>query len=255
MLVDTPVEPVEPNRHGAVVDVDVGPKLAPLADDLAAAALSLARRFSAGATMWCVAPTWPWHAHHVAVEFVHPVIMGCRALPAVVTEEDDLSAILRVLGRPGDLLLAVADADCGPVIDAMQRAPAWGLSTLWLGTGPRPRPGAADHVLWVGDGGDLAAHDGTMVLLYHVLWELTHVCFDHPGLLVPEPECVDDVCVTCSDEGRLAEVVTVVDADEARVRTATGVESVDTALVEAVRPCDLVLVHAGSVISIVEGAG
>ena len=30
-----------------------------VAEDLAAAALSLARRFAAGATMWCVAPSWP----------------------------------------------------------------------------------------------------------------------------------------------------------------------------------------------------
>ena len=24
------------------------------------------------------------------------------------------------------------------------------------------------------------SHDGRLVLLYHVLWELTHVCFEHP---------------------------------------------------------------------------
>ena len=49
---------------------------------------------------------------------------------------------------------------------------------------------------------------GTFVLMYHLLWELTHVCFEHPGLLKPPAdECTDDVCVTCSDEGRLGEVV------------------------------------------------
>ena len=31
--------------------------------------------------------------------------------------------------------------------------------------------------------------------------------FEHPGLLDAAPVCEDDVCVTCSDEGRLAEVV------------------------------------------------
>ena len=51
-----------------------------LGGDLALAALALARRFAAGATMWCLAPAWPEHARHVAVEFVHPVIMGKRAL-------------------------------------------------------------------------------------------------------------------------------------------------------------------------------
>jgi hypothetical protein len=45
-----------------------------LAHDVATAALALARRFAGGATMWCYSPRWPHHAHHVTVEFVHPVI-------------------------------------------------------------------------------------------------------------------------------------------------------------------------------------
>ena len=67
-----------------------------VADDLARASLALARRFSAGATMWCASPNWPFHAHHVAVEFVHPVIVGKRALPAVtVPPAADMVATLR----------------------------------------------------------------------------------------------------------------------------------------------------------------
>ena len=61
-----------------------------------------------------------------------------------------------------------------------------------------------------------AAHDGRLVLLYHVLWELTHVCFEHPGLLADRGRLrPSTACVTCSDEGRLAEVVTVPDATAA----------------------------------------
>ena len=30
--------------------------------------------------------------------------------------------------------------------------------------------------------------------------------FEHPGLLEPEPACTDEVCITCSDEGRVGEV-------------------------------------------------
>ena len=62
---------------------------------LARAAFDLARRFASGATMWCVAPEWPEHARHVAVEFVHPVIVGKRALPAVAIEGRDPVAALR----------------------------------------------------------------------------------------------------------------------------------------------------------------
>jgi hypothetical protein len=70
------------------------------AEDLAPAALALARRFAAGATMWCVAPQWPAHARHVAVEFVHPVIVGKRALPAVSVDGPGAAESVRLLSRP-----------------------------------------------------------------------------------------------------------------------------------------------------------
>ena len=155
------------------------------ADDLATAALELARRFNAGATLWCVAPTWPEQARHVAVEFVHPVIVGTRALPAVHVGGPELVDDLRALVRPGDVLCAVSPAHDGTVLEAFRQAPTWGAMTIWVGAGPRPEPGWADHILWSGGDGDpaLAPYDGSLSLRYHMLWELTHVCFDHPGLL------------------------------------------------------------------------
>ena len=110
--------------------------------DLAAAALDMARRFHDGATLWVISPQWEPHAHHVAVEFVHPVIMGKRALPSVALVEPDPVAQARVASQPGDLLIAVASADEPAVLDAMRRAPAWGVLTLWIGSGPRPPAGA-----------------------------------------------------------------------------------------------------------------
>jgi hypothetical protein len=65
-------------------------------------------------------------------------------------------------------------------------------------------------------------------------------------------ECGDDVCVTCSDEGRLGEVVTPSADGMAAVRTANGVENVATTLVDPVAAGELVLVHAGTAISRVE---
>ncbi len=229
-----------------------------LEDDLALAALALARRFAAGATLWCAAPTWPEHARHVAVEFVHPVIMGTRALPAVSVVDPDLVPALRSTVRPGDVLLAVSTADDRTVRSAMRRAGAWGVMTVWVGAGPRPQPGAADHVLWIDGRSAAAAHDGSMVRLYHLLWELTHVCFEHPGLLTTEHETstCDFVpgCITCSDEGRLAEVLEA-GADTAEVRTAGGPETVDTIAVGQVRAGDLLLVHAGTAIAVLEEPG
>ena len=93
--------------------------------DLAAAALALARRFAAGATLWCVAPAWPSHARHVAVEFVHPVIVG-RA-PS---------------GRERRRRAAADTVRCWPVLvmscsSSVRPRTRW-RSTCW----PGPRPGA-----------------------------------------------------------------------------------------------------------------
>lgn len=226
-----------------------------LEDDLARAALALARRFAAGATLWCVAPRWPEHARHVAVEFVHPVIMGTRALPAVSLVDPEPIPALRPVVRSGDVLLAVSAADDTVVQSAMRRAVAWGATTVWVGAGSRPSPGAADHVLWVDGTSGQPAHDGRIVQLYHLLWELTHVCFEHPGLLTPAPdESVSEIapgCITCSDEGRLAEVLAA-GTDTADVRTAVGPETVDTIAVGQVRAGDLLLVHAGTAIALLE---
>ena len=224
-------------------DVDIG-------EPIALAALSLARRFAAGATLWCIAPEWPEHARHVAVEFVHPVLVGKPALPAVSVDGRDRVAALRSLVRPGDVVLALGAGDSPTTVDVMRRAEAWGALTIWMGVGSRPGARSANHVLWTEDTDGVAVHDGRLVLLYHVLWELTHVCFEHPGLLGAAAECVDEeVCITCSDEGRLGEVIAGAGPGRTRVRTARGTETVDTTIIDQVAPGDLVLIHAGAAIA------
>ncbi len=233
------------------------------AEDLAAAALSLARRFADGATMWCVAPAWPSHARHVAVEFVHPVIVGTRALPAVSLNAATAVEAVRALARPGDALLVVSTADHPVAHDLLARAEAWGLTSVWLGAGPRPQPGAdtpaVGHVVWIDDQDPaVAARSGQLVLLYHLLWELTHVVFEHPGLLAPDGEGEGAratararaahggaVCITCSDEGRVAEVRAILADGRVEVLAAGQREQIDGRLVEGLRSGDLVLVHAG----------
>jgi hypothetical protein len=223
---------------------------AELAADLAAAAFTLAKRFAAGATMWSIAPSWEPHALHIAVEFVHPVIMGKRALPAVALTGPNLIDLVRVSVRPGDIVIGVGGADDAQVFSVMRRSPAWGATTIWIGSGERPVAGVADHVLWLDDPDPRVPATGGFVLFYHLLWELTHVCFEHSGLL--KPECAEQVCVTCSDEGRMGEVVSPSIEGMAAVRTARGVESVVTALIDPVDAGELVLVHAGTAISRIE---
>ncbi len=225
-----------------------------LSDELAVAALALARRFAAGATMWCASPRWPFHAQHLAVEFVHPVIVGKRALPAVHVPDVDMVTAVRTLARPGDVLCALGPAGDAELAALARRAGAWGLTSVWVGAGPRPEPHAADYLLWIDN-----ADDAALVRSYHLLWELTHVVFEHPGLLAsasnPDDACTDDVCITCSDAGVLAEVATVLDRQHAVVRARGRLETIDTTLVDALRPGDVVLVHAGTALTRVEEHG
>jgi len=168
----------------------------------------------------------------------------------------DAVATLRLAARPGDVLLVVSSAEDPCAADLLTRANAWGLTGLWLGAGSRPPGGAAGHVVWLESVEPAAAsRSGDMVLLYHLLWELTHVVFEHPGLLAPEPECTEEVCVTCSDEGRVAEVSTVHPDGRVDVVVAGRCEAIDASLVTPVAPGDLLLVHAGVAITALGGAG
>jgi hypothetical protein len=174
-------------------------------------------------------------------------------LPAVALTGPDLVDLVRVSVRPGDIAVAVAGADNAEVRSVMRRSPAWGATTIWIGSGQRPKAGVADHVLWLDDPDPRVPATGGFVLFYHLLWELTHVCFEHSGLL--KPECSEDNCVTCSDEGRLGEVLAAAadGSGTATVRTARGVENVVTTLIDPVAAGELVLLHAGTAISKLEG--
>ena len=223
------------------------------AELLSSAAFDLSRRLAAGGTLWCASPQWPWHSRHVAVEFVHPVIVGKRALPAVAATGDGWLDQVRSRSRSGDALLAISSGERKDVREAMRLAPAWGLMTIWMG-GPEVGQGA-DHGLALGDDLEESAFGGAVVRAYHLLWELVHVCLEHPGLMAADAVCdTDGHCVTCADEGRLAEILTST-GGTATVRSATGVEEVDMTLVPDAGAGDLVLLHAGLAISVVDRPG
>ena len=175
-------------------------------------------------------------AAHVAVEFMHPVIVGKRALPAVATTNDVTGASdLAALARAGDIAMGIAhEADDAAVERFLAEARSRGLLTLALG--PRAAATQADHRFSV-PSDDPQIVQEVQETAYHVLWELVHVFFEHPGLL-------DDACITCGDvavEGRVVGVrgrTAIIEKDGLR-------EEVAVDLVEGVATGDLLLCHAG----------
>ena len=142
-------------------------------------------------------------AQHVAVEFVHPVIVGKRALPAIsltcdvatvtgVAAAQGMASIfshqLRYLAGPADIALGIsADGNCPSVLAGLLTARELGLLTIALvgggGAAIAASP-AVDHLLATA-AADPRVVKEMHVTTYHVLWELVHVFFEQPGVLGP----------------------------------------------------------------------
>lgn len=176
-------------------------------------------------------------AAHVAVEFLHPVIVGKRALPALAPSNDvtgttDPAALL----RPDDVLLVLAHGPADARARALlTRAAAQGNCTIALVGEGAPAPDA-DHVLSV------PSRDTTVVqevqeTAYHVLWEQVHVLLDHPSLL-------EEACITCGDVAISARVVALTDRG-AMIEQDGAREEVACELVAGVAVGDVLLCHAG----------
>jgi hydrogenase maturation factor len=88
--------------------------------------------------------------------------------------------------------------------------------------------------------------------------ELRRAVLEHPGSLEATAEaraaCEDDVCITCSDEGRVVEVTAVHHDGRAEVLVNGRTETVNASLVDA-GPGDLLLVHAGVAITRLDTPG
>ncbi|GAA4240965.1 hypothetical protein GCM10022254_67910 [Actinomadura meridiana] len=237
-----------------------------LGDDapvIAAACRDMAARFQRGGRLFVFgnggAAT---DAQHVAVEFVHPVVVGKRALPAICLTDDAavLSGIagahgfdavfarqLHLLAGPDDIALGIsADGRCPNVLEGLRTANELGMCTVALVGGDGNV--AADHVV-TARSDDPSVVKEVHVTAYHVLWELVHVFFEQPGAL----ECHDGVCVTCSDTALPLRVREIIGDGLAIVDTNSGPEEISVALVNA-HPGDIVLVHAKEAIALVEGA-
>ena len=169
---------------------------------IAEACWAMARRFHQGGRLLAFGNgAWATDAQHVSVEFVHPVIVGKRALPALALTNDSASLSglmaggdrdmpfvrqLKVLARPQDIAMGFSpDGYCTNVVAALNVARQMGLLTLGLagGDGGQLKPTKLDFCFVVQTHDPLAIQE-THETLYHILWELVHIFFEHEGLLV-----------------------------------------------------------------------
>lgn len=119
-------------------------------------------------------------ARHVAVEFVHPVIVGKRALPALglAAEGGPLPRQAELALRPDDIVIAfeAVEDETGETRDALAVARERGCLTVAYGAA------GADRDFEIPTD-DAFVRQEIAETHYHVLWELVHVFFDHRGLL------------------------------------------------------------------------
>jgi D-sedoheptulose 7-phosphate isomerase len=161
------------------------------AERLARLCQLMAERFARGGRLiaFGLTPAARSDARHVAVEFVHPVIVGKRALPAIglAAEGGDLAAQVALLARAEDIAIAFGTEDDGGA-GARALALARGRGCLTISFAP-----AYGEYEFEPPSSDPQVRQELVETLYHLLWELVHVFFDHRGLLSGrEPRAVHD---------------------------------------------------------------
>jgi D-sedoheptulose 7-phosphate isomerase len=146
------------------------------AGDIARLCQAMAERFSSGGRLIAFGASAADRSdvRHVAVEFVHPVIVGKRALPAIGLEP----AAVALVREPQDI--AIAFGEGAGIAAAVADARGAGCLTIafrdvgaeWTFVPPTDDPLVAQELAET---------------LYHVLWELVHVFFDHISPPRPGP--------------------------------------------------------------------
>jgi D-sedoheptulose 7-phosphate isomerase len=151
-------------------------------DDVARCCHRMAERFARGGRLVALglSPAARSDVRHVAVEFVHPVIVGKRALPAIglSREGGSLTTQFKLIGRPDDIVIGFGTDERGAAetIEALGAAGRLGCQTIAFsscGADWEFEPPSEDPFI----------RQELAETLYHVLWELVHVFFEHRGLL------------------------------------------------------------------------
>jgi D-sedoheptulose 7-phosphate isomerase len=117
-------------------------------------------------------------ARHVAVEFVHPVIVGKRALPALGIAGEGGSVADQVALESEGEDIAMGFGDNPDTFAALAAARERGCLTIAFAPGS-----GAEWEFDLSAVQDPFIRQEIVETLYHLLWELVHIFLDHRGLL------------------------------------------------------------------------
>ncbi len=170
-------------------------------DAILAASLEIAKAFHRGGKLLvCGNGGSATDAQHIAVEFMHPITVGRKALPAIclandmamitavsndVSFSDAFARQVIALGREGDILLGLSTSgNSENVVRAFETARRMKLITIGYagGTGGRMAEmhaaGAIDFCLTVSTS-SIHRIQESHVALYHTTWDLVHTFLEH----------------------------------------------------------------------------
>ncbi len=171
-----------------------------------AASLAMAKAFHRGQKLLvCGNGGSATDAQHIAVEFMHPVIVGRRALPALcltndmamvtavandVSFADVFTRQIIALGREGDILMAVSTSgNSENLLHAFVTARRMKLLTIGLTGNDGGRmtemraEGLLDFCLTVPTS-SIHRIQESHVTLYHILWDMVHTFLQHRSVVV-----------------------------------------------------------------------
>ena len=174
-------------------------------DAILAASLQMARSFHRGGKLLvCGNGGSATDAQHVAVEFMHPVTVGRKALPAVclandmamvtaiandVSFTDVFSRQVIALGKEGDILLGISTSgNSENVLRAFETARRMKLVTVGYAGGDGGKmlalhaAGVLDFCLTVPTP-SIHRIQESHVALYHTTWDLVHTFLEHRSVV------------------------------------------------------------------------
>ncbi|MEP6787406.1 MAG: SIS domain-containing protein [Acidobacteriota bacterium] len=179
-------------------------------EGILAASLALARAFHTGRKLLvCGNGGSATDAQHVAVEFMHPITVGRKALPAICLN-NDMAMVTAVandvnfgdvyvrqiiaLGKPGDALIAISTSgNSENLLHAFQTAQRMQLVTIGFAgdEGGKMQEMKSQRLIdfcFTVPTSSIHRIQESHVTLYHIMWDMVHEFLQHPALLEAENE-------------------------------------------------------------------